>query len=194
MDWHAAVGILAGLMQVVSVVPYVKDMIRGTTRPNVVTHALWGSLSVIGVAAQISAGASWSVLILIAVTINEIIIVTLALTGYGYSKYGRLDWASLALGIVAIAGWQVTENPLVALVLVMTASLTAALPTIVKTYREPASEHPFAWFLVLTASSLAAVSTQIVNVANLIFPVYQFFESATIWSLAFFGQRFRRKD
>lgn len=189
MNWYAAVGVLAGLVQIVSVIPYVRDMLRGTTRPNAVSYALWGALTFIVVAAQFSAGASWSVLIPIAVALNATLIFTLSVSGYGYTKYGWLDWTCLGAGILAIVLWQVTGDPVVALVLAIAANFAAAVPTIVKTYREPNSEHAFAWLLVVVASVLGLMSSRIFNVANLIFPTYLLLESMTIWSLAFFRRR-----
>lgn len=191
MDWHAALGVLAGLIQIASAVPYIRDMLRGTTRPNAVSYILWSILTIIGIAAQVSAGASWSVFIPIAVAINAVIILTLSLIGYGYTKYGWLDWTCLGIGVVAIAGWQITGNPVVALMFVIFASAMAGIPTIFKTYREPMSEHAFAWFLVIIASILAIISTEILDTANLIFPMYLLLESATIFSLAFFWRRIK---
>ena len=189
MNWHLVLGIASGIIQIFSVVPYVQSMLRGHTRPNAVSNFLWAFMGVIAISAQISAGASWSLLFLMAVTFNTGLITFLALRGYGYKKYTKLDWFCLVLAVAAILLWQITKEPVVALVLSVCADLLAAIPTIIKSYRDPQSELAFGWFLVTIAATLGILSSTIWDVANLIIPTYTLLESILITSLVFFGQR-----
>lgn len=150
---------------------------------------LWGLLGVIAIAAQISAGASWSIILLITITCNSLLIAFLALWGYGYKKYTLLDWTCLALAILAITLWQITSQPVIAIAFSTLGDFFAALPTIVKSYKDPGSELALGWCLVMTASLLSILSTRIWNAANLISPVYTFLETALVTCLVFFGQR-----
>jgi hypothetical protein len=188
MDWHLPVAALAGAVQVSSIVPYVRDMLRGTTRPNVVSWSLWTLLQVIAIFAQLSAGASWSIVLLFAMTFNTSLVVVLCLMGYGYTKYGLVDYACFAFALGAILLWQATNEPLVALVLAVVADLIAALPTIVKTIRDPYSEIPLAWSLGGFSGLLGIISLTRFDVANLIYPVYILVTNALIACLAFFGR------
>ncbi len=194
MDWHGIVGIAAGLIQISSIIPYVRDILKGTTRPNIVSYILWTLLQLIAIFAQFSAGASWSIIILIATTFNTSLIVILCLMGYGYKKYGLTDKICFVFAIVAIVFWQLTKQPLLALVLTILADLIAAIPTIVKTYREPHSELVVSWFMIMISSSLAGISTVKIDIANLIYPVYAFITNTTITAFAFFGQRSIKRD
>jgi len=189
MDWHLIVGITSGVIQVIAVVPYIVSMFRGTTRPNIVTQILWTTLQTIALLAQFSAGASWSVIILIVLTFNTAIVTVLCFFGYGYKKYGPLDFICFGLAILAIILWQVTKEPMVALALSIVADALASLPMIVKTYREPRSEPVFPWLITILASFLAAISTTKLDFANLAFPVYMIFIDGTVTYLAFFGRR-----
>lgn len=188
MDLRAVIGIGAGLLQIASNIPYIRDMLRGTTRPSVVSYIIWFTLSVIAVAAQWSAGASWSILILLAVVINTFIILVLALRGYGYRKYTSLDWICFALGIVAIVLWKVTSNPMTALITTLGAIILAVIPTIRKTYREPQTEHAISWLIAAGAAVLGIIATRW-DMANLVFPVYYLIEGLTISGLAFFRKQ-----
>ncbi len=189
MNWHALVGITAGIIQVISIIPYIKSMVHGSTRPNIVSNCVWALLSVIALVAQFQAGASWSVIILIAITFNICLIVLLCLVGYGYKKYYTLDWVCLCLALVAIVLWQLTSNPLLAISIAVCANMLSTLPTIVKTYREPHTELPVAWLLLIIASGLSIASTTIWNPENLLYPTYFLLESTIIAGLAFFGQK-----
>jgi hypothetical protein len=59
-------GILAGMVGVADTIPYVRDIVRGTTRPHRGTWLIWGTLAVVVLLSQRADGASWS-LVLVAV-------------------------------------------------------------------------------------------------------------------------------
>jgi hypothetical protein len=191
-DWHVIVGFTAGAVQIYSIVPYVKDILKGTTRPNIVSWSLWTLLQVIGIVAQISAGASWSLIFIIAMTFNTSLVVVLCLKGYGYKKYGLVDWICLSFAILAVVLWLATNNPIYALVFAIAADLMASIPTVVKTLKEPKSEIPIAWFLVTLAAFLGIISTTKLDIANLIYPAYFFIITGLIGSIAFVGQKLQK--
>ena len=188
MDWHFTIGITAGLLQQISAILYIKSMLKGTTRPNVVTQILWSVLQVIALLAQFSSGASWSVIILIVLTFNTLLVTALCFMGYGYKEYGLIDKLCFVLAILAIILWQITKEPLVALALSILADAIATLPTIIKTYRYPKTEAPIPWFMTLIASALSAISSTKLNFANLAFPLYMIIIDSTITYFAFFGK------
>lgn len=191
MNVHAALGLLAGFFQLIPAVPYIKDILYGTTRPNIVSFGIWFVLGLIEVSAQWSAGASWSIIIPIVVVFNTALVIGLGVAGYGYKKYTWFDTLCLCLALGALVLWYVTSNPVTALLLTMAASTFAAVPTFIKTYKEPESELAVAWLLVSVASIFAIFSSTLWNTANLIIPVFNLIEGAVITSLAFFGQRFK---
>lgn len=192
MDWHAALGILTGAIQIGSAVPYVRSILRGTTKPNVISFVIWATLSVIDVAAQTSAGASWSIVLPIVITFNTLLVVALGIFGYGYKKYHWPDFLCFALALGALAVWGVTKNPVFALLLTTCTSIFATIPTALKTYREPHSEAAFPWFLTAVASVFAILSTTLWNTANLIIPASNLVECGLIAGVAFFGQRLKK--
>lgn len=184
MNWYATAGIIAGILQAFSAIPYIRDMFVGKTRPNAVSYVIWGFLALIAVFAQLSAGASWSIILIAVVAFNTCFIATLSLVGYGYTKYGLVDWVCLALGVVAIVVWQITSNPITALLFAVSANIISAIPTVVKTYREPHTELAFAWLIIVAASFLGILSTTQWDTANLLFPIYFLLESFIICGLA----------
>jgi hypothetical protein len=189
LDWHLVVGIIAGLLGFGAIIPYIRDMIHGTTRPNVVSYGLWVLLISISVLAQIDSGTSWSIVFLIGDLIGTTIVTILCLVGFGYGKYGKIEWICTALAIVAIVSWQITNEPLLAIGFAIVADLLAAVPTVIKTYRDPWSEIPTTWFMIATAALLSIISTTIFDPANLLFPAYLFLINATTGTLAFIGRR-----
>jgi hypothetical protein len=192
-DWHLALGIASGLLAFVAIAPYIKDILYGTTRPNIVSWALWVLLLLIALWAQVSAGASWSLILLIGDLIGTTTISILCLVGYGYGKYNWLDGVCFALAIVAILLWQVTHQPVLAIVFAAIADLLASVPTLVKAYKDPLSEDPTQFLMIAGAALLGVSSTVILSPANLIFPIYLFCINGSIGMVALSRKRLLRE-
>lgn len=189
MDWHQLLGIASGLIAFFAVVPYIRDILHGTTRPNIFSFALWSVMLFISIFAQISAGASWSVLLIMGDCIGTTTIVLLCLAGYGYGKYGRLEWICTGLAVLAVVSWQLTQEPLLAILFAVVADALAAVPTVLKAYRDPWSESAAQWLLIAAAGALAIASSTIFDVANIIFPAYLLIVNGLTGCLTLFGRR-----
>ncbi len=193
MYWHPALAILSGVLAVAAIVPYIKDIFYGTTRPNAVSWFLWTLLQGIAMAAQFSAGASWSVVLLVVITVNTAVVTVLALTGYGYHAYGRTDIVCFVLALIAVAAWQATKDPIVAIGFAIFADLFASVPTLVKALIEPASESLLGWWIIMFASLASVLSANIINAPNLAYPVYMVFIDATTLGALYVGWARRRQ-
>ena len=55
-------GVLAGLAGIADTIPYVRDTVRGSTRPHRDSWLIWGVLAIVACVAQSAHGASWSAL------------------------------------------------------------------------------------------------------------------------------------
>jgi hypothetical protein len=53
---------LAGAIGVADMIPYVRDTLRGTTRPHRGTWLVWGALAIVVCFSQHADGASWSLI------------------------------------------------------------------------------------------------------------------------------------
>ena len=187
MYWHPALAVLSGVLAVAAIIPYVRDIFRGTTRPNAVSWFLWTLLQGIALAAQVSAGASWSVVLLVVITINTAAVTVLALIGYGYHAYGKTDFVCFVLALIAVAAWQATKDPVVAIGFAIFADLFASVPTLVKALVDPASESLLGWWIIMFASLASVFSANIVDVPNLAFQIYMVFIDATTLGTLYIG-------
>ena len=192
-DWHSILGSIAGLIAMLAVIPYIKDIIHGTTRPNIFSWALWVLLLGISLLAQVSAGASWSALMILGDIVGTSTVLMLCLWGYSYGKYGRVEWVCTILALVAIALWQLAHEPVLAIACAIIADLMAAVPTLIKAYKDPWSEAPMQFFIISFASLLALFSSTLLDAANLLFPAYLLLLNGSIGLLAYFGRRLKAK-
>jgi len=188
MDWRAVLGTLAGAIMLLAIVPYVLDIFRGRTRPNVVTWFLWTLNGSILASAQYIAGASWTLSVLAASTISTAIVTVLAVP-FGQSKYGALDGICLVMALAAMVGWWATENPLIAIVLGVLAEIFAVSPTIVKTYRAPETETPITYWATSFATIMSLIASTKFDIANLLFPIYSISVTTLIAVMASNGRR-----
>ena len=192
MNWYEIAAGVSLLLSLVSLVPYVRDIIWGTTRPNIVTWGLWTLIQGIATGAQLAAGASWSVVLPAGEFFTVGLVTLLGLIGYGYKKYGKLDVVSLLCCLLAIALWQLNNDPTLALVFSIVADFFAALPTLKKAYTDPASETLSAYVLVVVSALLAGLSSTLLNFANLAWPAYILFINGAVVVLILLGRRLKK--
>lgn len=193
MDFHLFMAAAAAVLTIVSAVPYVRDMLQGTTRPNIVSWGIWCLVQAIFAAAQFSAGASLSIVLPAFEVATVGLIVVLGLAGYGYKKYRPLDFVCLALALGAIVLWQMTKDPAVALWMSVAADVLAAVPTFIKAYRDPKSETLSAYLLVALSAVAAAFASNVADIPNLLWPANIFFGNTLIVCLILLGRRRMRR-
>lgn len=186
---HETLGIIAGILAFATGIPYIWNIIGGITKPNVVTYFVWTLLQTIAIIAQLEAGASWSIFLVIGSTISIGIIFLLSLTKYGYKEYSWVDTVALVLAGVAILVLLFTEHPVLAILLPIVADAIGAIPTLVKTKKYPHTEDQLAWFIMIVASALGILATEKMDVANLAYPIFLLFEAIVIFSLAHFTKK-----
>jgi hypothetical protein len=192
MDWRTALGIAAGIITLLSILPYIVDILRGLTRPNLVTWWLWTLNGGILAFAQYTAGASWTLVVVVAATISTAMVAVLAVP-FGQRDYGLLDAVCLVMALTALGGWWWTKDPLAAIVLGVVAEIFAVSPTIAKTWRAPKTETPSTFWLTAFATILSMIASTKFDLANLLFPVYFIAVNTLIAVMATRGRRRMRQ-
>jgi hypothetical protein len=107
-----ALGVLAGLAGIANAVPYIRDTVRGTTRPHRGTWLIWGTLAVVVFLSQRAGGASWSLIMACTQAALTGAVLFLALAG-GEGRINGRDAALIAVGGGGVVGWIVAGDPLV---------------------------------------------------------------------------------
>ena len=169
---HVAVlGILAGVVGVVDTIPYVRDTLRGATRPHRGTWLIWGVLAVVVSLSQYADGASWSLIMAATQAVLTGIIFGLSIR----RGEGGLTPADIVMILIAgggVIGWIVAAQPLVATVCVVMADLIGVAMMVPKTYRDPGSETLSTFALASVAGALAGGAVGAVDLSLLLYPVY----------------------
>ena len=127
------------LVGVADTIPYVRDTLRGATRPHRGTWLIWGVLAIVVCLSQRADGASWSLVMAGAQAVLTILVFVLAIRrGEGGVSAGDAIMIAIAGG--GVIGWIVADEPIVATACVVAADLIGAAMMVPKTYRDPDSE------------------------------------------------------
>ena len=84
---QATFGVLAGLLQLAASAPYIRDIVRGSTKPQRATWTIWTTLSFVVLASQWASGATWS----LALTIGAGVLVRRDLPAGHPPRRGRCE-------------------------------------------------------------------------------------------------------
>lgn len=170
-DLAPALGIAAGLVGIADTLPYVRDILRGSTRPHRGTWLIWGSLAIVVCLSQRADGASWSLVMAATQAVLTTLIFLLALRrGMGGLSARELVMIAIAAG--GVVGWIAADEPIVATACVVAADVIGAAMMVPKTYRDPESETLVTFALASVAGALAAGAVGAYDVSLLLYPVY----------------------
>ena len=164
-------GVLAAVVGVVDTVPYVRDILRGATRPHRGTWLIWGVLAVVVCLSQRADGASWSLVMAGAQVVLTGLVFVLAIR-MGEGGVSRTDALLIAIAGGGLAGWLLVEEPIVATACVIAADIIAAAMMVPKVYRDPGSETLVTFALASAGGALAAGAVGMVDVSLLAYPIY----------------------
>jgi hypothetical protein len=168
---QAFFGVIAGILQLVAAAPYLRDILRGSTKPQRATWLIWTTLSLVVFASQWASGATWSLALTAGQAVSCASVFALAIRR-GVGGVSRLELALLSLAGLGVVGWQLAGDPTVATCSVVAADLIAVALMLPKTYRQPGSETlaTYAIGVVSTLFALAAVNSTAPSL--LIYPLY----------------------
>jgi hypothetical protein len=170
----ALLGVSAALVGVVDTVPYLRDVLRGSTRPHRGTWLIWSALAVVVCLSQWADGASWSLIMLLTQAVLTTAVFAVAIV-HGQGGTTITEVALIAVAAAGVAGWLLSGEPLVATLCVIAADLIAAAMMVPKTYRDPGSETLATFAYASIGGALAAGAVGVADnaaAALLLYPIY----------------------
>jgi hypothetical protein len=143
-DQYIFFAIAAVLLATARYGTYFYTIYRGQTKPHAFSWMLWGVVTGVGTLAQFDLNGGPSAYALAFVSITCLMIAVLSFF-IGERDYTKSDWFALVACFVAVPLWQVTNNPLIALVLIMAIDALTYWPTIRKSFHKPDTEPPISY-------------------------------------------------
>ena len=172
-------GVLAGILAVADTIPYVRDTLRGTTRPHRGTWLIWGVLAIVVCFSQRADGATWSLIMAGAQALVTSLVFLLAIHR-GVGGLSAIEAVMIAIAMGGVIGWFVADEPIVATVCVVAADLIGVAMMVPKTYRDPYSETFTMFAFASLGGALAAAAVGAADLALLLYPIYYCLVNGTI--------------
>ncbi|MFZ4586083.1 MAG: hypothetical protein ACOYNI_12740 [Acidimicrobiia bacterium] len=167
--------VLGALIALLGGLSYIVATVRGRTQPNRVTWLLWALAPMIAFTAEVREGVGLrSLMTFSAGFIPLLVLLASFLNRQSVWQLARLDYMCGALSLVGIALWQITGSGNVAITFAIVADFMAAVPTLLKSYQAPRTEHPLAFVTGGVNAAIALLTVQVWEFANWAFPAYIF--------------------
>jgi hypothetical protein len=161
---------IAIALTLVAFFPYLRAIIRGTTKPHVFSWVIWAATTLVVFFAQIQAGAgvgAWPIGVSGAVTA---LIAVVAYARRGDVAITRIDWTFFCTAASALPLWYFTDDPTVAVVVLTVVDLLGFGPTIRKINTAPYSESVAFFALFAVRNIIVVAALERYSVATVLFP------------------------
>lgn len=161
---------LAVCLSLIGFFYYLKDMLRGNTKPNLVSWFIWMLTPFIGVFFQIKAGASFSVLPIFLGGLLSLAVICISLFNKtGYWKINTFDIICGIFSVLSLILYVFTHDLAVSILFIIIADSVAYFPTIIKSWNFPETETGF-----LYVTGIASNIIGLLIIKNWIFSIYSF--------------------
>jgi hypothetical protein len=161
---------------------YFHTIYQGKTKPHAFSWLLWGTVTGVGTLAQFELNAGPAAWALAFVSITCLLIAVISFF-IGERDYTKSDWFALITCFLAIPIWQITDNALIAIAIVITIDALTYWPTIRKSFHKPDTEPPISYGFAGMRYFLMLFAVPDPTWQNLMYP---FFLMATDWGFAIY--------
>lgn len=163
-------GVIAVVLTFVGYVPYIRDTIRGKTKPHIYTWFIWGLVTAIAFGLQLSADAGPG-----AFTTLAAAIVCFIIFGFGVRQGERNITASdtvfFVLSLVALVLWLFAKQPVLSVILVSTIDMLGFVPTIRKSWHKPHEETLVSYQMNTIRFMIAILALDHYTLVTALYPV-----------------------
>ena len=120
---------------------YIKNILKGDTKPNPVSWFIWSLAPFVGVFLQLKAGASWSVMsVFMAGFAPLLVVIFTLLKRNAFWKIRTLDIVCGIFSVLALVIYIMTSNLWVSIIFAIASDFLAYIPTFIKTWKNPDTE------------------------------------------------------
>lgn len=176
------------LIAIFCTLPYLIDIVKRKTKPNIVTWITWSLLIGVGAAALFASNEFNAALLLCGDFVATFAVVLVGLR-YGTVKLDRFDFFCM-LGVVAgLMLWIVFNSPLIAIIATIGIDFIGTIPTVRHSYFHPEEETYLTFLLGVFASIFTLLSLHEYMVSAWVYPLYLLLSNAMLFIVILLGQR-----
>lgn len=173
---------VASIMRISGGLASVSAILRGEARPNPVSWLLWSLTPIITFTAGVRAeGFHPESIITLAMGLSPLLVFFVTIFKNPRSfRFDRLNATCFFIALAGIGLWMITDHPLLAVVLALSADIVSVIPTLAKTFRHPYSEYLPGYFMSMVGTAIAVLAMPTFNFYAMAFPVYAFIVNGVI--------------
>ena len=161
---------IAVLINLVAYFFYLKSILRGETKPNLVSWSLWALAPFIAVFFQIKAGAGLSILPVFMAGFGPLLVIILSIfKRNAYWKVSSFDIICGTFSFIALLLYMFTHNLSISIIFAILSDGLAAVPTVSKSWKFPETETTYPYFAGFLGNILG-----LLIIKNWIFTIYSF--------------------
>lgn len=165
--------IVGAVLNLIGSSSYVIATLKGQTRPNRVSWFIWAFAALLAFAAEISKGVGIQSLMTFMVGFGPLLVfIASFINKKAYWQITRLDWYCGGLALTALALWAITKEANLAIAFAILADGLAAVPTLIKSYRHPQTEHYGIYLMGAISAGLTLLTIKDWTFAHYGFPIY----------------------
>jgi len=164
------IGLLTIIIAVVSYGIYIRDTIKGRTKPHTISWVIWAVLNGFIFTQQLMHGAGPGAWVTGVAAAANILIVLLSLK-YGERNITRIDWLCLVISGVVLALWLQNVNDTLTVILASIVFVVGFIPTFRKSFRKPGEETILTFALNSTKFLLALFALDQVTLVTALYPL-----------------------
>ena len=176
--------LVGALLNIMGSLTYAWSTLKGKTKPNRVTWLLWAIAPLIAFAAQIDKGVGLQSLMTFMVGFGPLLVLIASLLNRkAFWKITKLDILCGSLSVVALILWRVTGEGNLAIALSILADLFAAIPTLIKAFKKPETEHSDVFRNGAISAGITLLTIKTWTFANAGFAIYILAICITLYAL-----------
>ena len=153
---------------------YIRDTLRGTTKPNRVSYFLWSLAPLIGTGAALSAHADvWATVRIFMSGFMPLLIFLISFVNrQSYWKLTTFDLLCGVCSVIALIVWGIADSPRSAILFAAIADGFACIPTLRKAWSYPETETGIAYITSFFAALIIIPAIPVWNIENSAFQIY----------------------
>ena len=170
-DFKNILGMVATILVFFGYIPYIRDIVKGKTKPHVYSWFLLGFLTLIAFALQLSDKAGSGAFVTLAAAIMCFVVIIFGFIYKSKVKIVKSDTIFLIFAIISLGLWLIAKQPVLSVILTVIIDLLGFAPTIRKSWNNPFSETLTFYYLNSIRFGLAIIALQKYSLLTALYPI-----------------------
>jgi len=171
MDLKIIIIMLSSFLTVVAFIPYIVDILKGVTKPRIISWFLWTILSSIACVAALIEH-QYPTAILMLVSAFGTLAICLLGWRFGDKDISRVDIICLSGALFGIALWKLFDSPAIAVIFMIAIDFIAGIPTLFHAWNKPNEETLTTFVLSFAGAILTLLVIENWQITSFAFPLF----------------------